>query len=65
MNDLPAVEMAVSGTQPEYHFPPYVSSIARSPRMPPVVFIRVHQNRNPKHSAKKPNGLPPWISFDR
>jgi len=28
------VETAIPGTQPEYHFPPYVSSIARSPRMP-------------------------------
>lgn len=31
------VELAVPGTQPEYHFPPYVSSIARSPRMPLVL----------------------------
>ena len=34
MNDLPMVEAAVPGTQPEYLFPPYVSSIARSPRLP-------------------------------
>jgi len=34
MKDLPIVEGAVSGTQPEYLFPPYVSSIARSPRLP-------------------------------
>jgi protocatechuate 3,4-dioxygenase beta subunit len=35
--ELSNVETAVPGTQPEYHFPPYVSSIARSPRMPLVV----------------------------
>ena len=40
MNDLPVVEMAVPGTQPEYLFPPYVSSIARSPRMPLVVLLK-------------------------
>ena len=34
MSDPSMVELAVPGTQPEYHFPPYVSSIARSPRMP-------------------------------
>jgi len=28
------VQEAVPGTQPEYHFPPYVSSVARSPRLP-------------------------------
>ncbi len=37
MNDLPIVEKAVPGTQPEYLFPPYVSSIARSTRMPLVL----------------------------
>lgn len=31
------VELAILGTQPEYHFPPYVSSIARSPRLPLVL----------------------------
>jgi protocatechuate 3,4-dioxygenase beta subunit len=36
MTDRSMVELAVPGTQPEYHFPPYVSSIARSPRMPLV-----------------------------
>ena len=34
--DPPLVELAQPGTQPEYHFPPYLSSIARSPRMPLV-----------------------------
>ena len=31
------VPTAIPGTQPEFHFPPYVSSIARSPRMPLVL----------------------------
>jgi len=38
--DLSTVEMAPAGTQPEYHFPPYVSSVARSPRMPLVVLSK-------------------------
>jgi len=33
----PIVELAIPGTQPEYHFPPYLSSIPRSPRMPLVL----------------------------
>ena len=37
MIELSTVETAEPGTQPGYHFPPYVSSIARSPRMPLVV----------------------------
>ncbi len=37
MSDVPIVEMAVPGTQPEYLFPPYASSVARSPRMPLVM----------------------------
>lgn len=37
MNDLPTIAIPSPGTQPDYHFPPYVSSIARSPRMPLVV----------------------------
>lgn len=37
MKDLPTVELAVPGTQPEYHYPPYVSSIARSPRQPLIL----------------------------
>ncbi len=40
MSELPTVELPVAGTQPEYHFPPYVSSIARSPRMPLVMLPR-------------------------
>jgi protocatechuate 3,4-dioxygenase, beta subunit len=34
--ETPNVELAVPGTQPDYCFPPYVSTIARSPRMPLV-----------------------------
>ena len=37
MIDLPMTRIAAPGTQPEYHYPPYVSSIARSPRMPLVL----------------------------
>jgi protocatechuate 3,4-dioxygenase beta subunit len=35
--ELSTVETAEPGTQPDYHFPPYVSSIARSPRMPLIL----------------------------
>jgi protocatechuate 3,4-dioxygenase beta subunit len=35
--DLHPVQTAIPGTQPDYHFPFYVSSIARSPRMPLVL----------------------------
>ena len=31
------VAMAAPGTQPDYHYPAYVSSVARSPRMPLVM----------------------------
>jgi protocatechuate 3,4-dioxygenase beta subunit len=31
---MPVIETAAPGTQPEYHYPPYVSSILRSPRKP-------------------------------
>ena len=37
MIELPAVQTAIPGTQPDFCFPPYVSSIARSPRMPLLV----------------------------
>lgn len=37
MTGFSNVERAVPGTQPEYNYPPYVSSVARSPRMPLVV----------------------------
>ncbi len=42
MNDPSMVELAVPGTQPDFHFPPYVSSIARSPRMPLVRLQKTH-----------------------
>jgi len=32
--DISNVELAAPGTQPDYYYPPYVSTIARSPRMP-------------------------------
>jgi len=34
MPTVPVVETAAPGTQPDFHFPPYVSSILRSPRKP-------------------------------
>ena len=38
LNELPVVQRAIQGTQPDFCFPPYLSSIARSPRMP-LVFL--------------------------
>ncbi len=37
MIDLPVVQLAAPGTQPDFCFPPYVATIARSPRMPLIV----------------------------
>lgn len=37
MSQATIVQEAYAGTQPEYHYPPYVSSIARSPRQPLIV----------------------------
>ena len=37
MIELERIEAAPAGTQPEYHFPPYLSSIPRSPRLPLVL----------------------------
>lgn len=34
MTDLPKVKLPAPGTQPDYYYPPYVSTIGRSPRMP-------------------------------
>jgi protocatechuate 3,4-dioxygenase beta subunit len=48
------VEMAVPGTQPEYHFPPYVSSIARSPRMP---LMRLPESRTERTGPVFGHGL--------
>ena len=36
MIDIANVELAVPGTQPDYYFPPYASTVARAPRMPQV-----------------------------
>ena len=45
MIDLSTVQTAVAGTQPDYHFPPYVSSIARSPRLPLVLLPKTVTER--------------------
>ena len=45
MSELATVKMAVPGTQPEYLCPLYVSSIARSPRMPLVVLPKTLTER--------------------
>ncbi len=37
MIGLPVVQPAAPGTQPDFCFPPYVATIARSPRMPLIV----------------------------
>jgi len=39
------MELAAPGTQPEYCFPPYVSTIARSPRMPLIPLPRTRSER--------------------
>jgi protocatechuate 3,4-dioxygenase, beta subunit len=36
VNELSTVGLAVPGTQPDYYYPQYVATIARSPRMPLV-----------------------------
>ena len=33
MSNVSTAGLAIPGTQPDYHYPPYVSTIARSPRM--------------------------------
>jgi protocatechuate 3,4-dioxygenase, beta subunit len=45
MIDPSMVESVAPGTQPEYHFAPYVSSIARSPRMPLVLLRKTLTER--------------------
>ena len=37
MADVRMVQTPAPGTQPDYHYPPYLSSVARSPRMPLVL----------------------------
>jgi protocatechuate 3,4-dioxygenase beta subunit len=66
------VEVAVPGTQPDYYFPPYASTIGRAPRMPLVplpetltertgpvfdaAFIREHDNDLTAQHAGDPLG---------
>jgi protocatechuate 3,4-dioxygenase, beta subunit len=37
MKSMPTVPTAIPGTQPDFYFPPYASSVARSPRQPLIV----------------------------
>jgi protocatechuate 3,4-dioxygenase, beta subunit len=46
LNDLRTVRTAIPGTQPDFHFPPYVSSLSRSPRMPLVVLPETVSERS-------------------
>jgi protocatechuate 3,4-dioxygenase beta subunit len=43
---MDTVRRAAEGTQPAFHFPPYVSSIARSPRMPLVLLPETQTERS-------------------
>jgi protocatechuate 3,4-dioxygenase beta subunit len=43
--ELSAVQTAIPGTQPDFCFPPYVASIARSPRMPLVLLPETFTER--------------------
>jgi len=45
MSQIPFVATPPPGTQPEFHHPPYVSSIARSPRQPLVLLPRTLSER--------------------
>ncbi len=45
MIDLSPVQPAIPGTQPAYLYPPYVSSVARSPRMPLVLLPKTLTER--------------------
>ncbi len=45
MGEVYPVETAVADTQPAHHYPPYVSSIARSPRMPLVLLPETRTER--------------------
>lgn len=40
MSELKMVETSAPGTQPDYRYPPYISSILRSPRQPLVLLPR-------------------------
>jgi protocatechuate 3,4-dioxygenase, beta subunit len=41
---MPMLEMPEPGTQPEYRYPPYVSSVLRSPRQPLVLIPKALAN---------------------
>ena len=72
MIDMAVVQEPPAGTQPDYHFPPYVSSIARSPRQPLMLlretltertgpafghaFIRPNDNDLTLHQGGEPIG---------
>jgi len=45
MSEITMVEQALEGTQPEFCHPPYVSSIARSPRSPLLLLPRTLSER--------------------
>jgi protocatechuate 3,4-dioxygenase beta subunit len=45
MTEPSMVELAVPGTQPAYHYPPYRSSVVRSPRMPLVLLPKTLTER--------------------
>ena len=48
MIETPNVELAAPGTQPDYYYPPYVSSMARAPRMPLVSLpLTITENTGP------------------
>lgn len=48
MLNLVKVDTPIRGTQPDYHFPPYLSSIARSPRLPLIALpMTLSERRGP------------------
>jgi len=46
MTELSPVNPAPPGTQPDFNYPPYVSSVARSPRMPLVMLPNTISERS-------------------
>ncbi len=58
MTNLATVREAAPNTQPAYHFPPYISSVARSPRLPLVLLPDTHTEKTGPvfgHSLIRPN----------
>lgn len=58
MIDVSTVQEAIQGTQPDYNFPPYKSSVARSPRLPLMVLRETLTERTGPvfgHSYIRPN----------